>query len=189
MTLRPGEPTGTVMLLTGPAAVGKSTVARQWACTRRRIAIAHDEIRRCLSNKADSAVGPVDAARREVWVQAIRHCADQSRRASEFGHDVIVDAYLTPDEGPLALGGWYAALGHNTRVVVLNAEFSFVRARNAARPVAHRMAECDLAINHRDAQTWLTTGHPVIDTGGDEVADTLAALERILAADSAAVAS
>lgn len=165
----PGSPVGKVMLVTGPAGVGKSTAARAWAARLGRVAVSHDHVR----------AGLLDVPGDRRWQAAMRRCASVARRASDMGQHVVIDAYLTCDEGPLALGGWRSVLhGLDVRVVVLTAEFATVRARNAQRSGEARMPEPMLADNYCDAQPWLDLDVPVIDTTNLTAGDVVVALEH-----------
>jgi predicted kinase len=164
---------GRLLLLTGPAGVGKSTTARAWAAARSgRIAVSHDDVRYGLTGEPDS----------DRWQIAMRMCADAARRGVAAGQDVVIDAYLTGDDGPLAMGGWHNVLrGMDYCVVVLFADLAVVRARNAQRDGAMRLSSEMLAANYTDARSWLDTAFPVVDTTDLDIAAAVAALDRLFA--------
>jgi hypothetical protein len=172
-----------VLVVTGPAGVGKTTVAARWAASR----------------AAPTAHVSLDALRRQVvagyadprhgWTD---HAAAQHRLARGFaahmalgyvqaGQTCIVDDAVFPDRDDVGWGPWDAALRGSPRgLVVIWAPLAEVAARNAMRSPPERLPDAILAEIHGRMAGWRGSGHPIVDSGRASIDETVAGLGQAI---------
>lgn len=173
-----------VLVLTGPAGVGKTTVAARWAASR-ATPTAHvslDSIRRQV------VAGYADP--RDGWTT---DAAAQHRLAREFaahmalgyvqaGQTCIVDDAVFPDREDVGWGPWDAALrGAPHGLAVIWAPLAEVAARNALRSPSQRLPDGILAEIHERMTGWRGSGYPVVDSGGASIDETVDGLDHAVA--------
>jgi hypothetical protein len=173
-----------VLVVTGPAGVGKTTVAARWAASR-EAPTAHvslDAIRRqVVAGYADPRDGWTNdaAAQHRLARGFAAHMALGYARA---GHTCIVDDAVFPDRDDVGWGPWDAALrGAPHGLVVIWAPLAEVAARNALRSPSERLPDPILAEIHERMAPWRGSGNPVVDSGGASVEQTVARLGQALA--------
>ncbi len=167
-----------MLLLAGPAGAGKSTLARAWCRARARA--AHVQLDDVRSLVVSGFVDPRDTDHPDQpaqWRASVAASCALVRSFAEDGIDVAVDDVLEPD----AVGAWLAGLdGLDVRLVVVLPPLDVVLARGAARD--KHVPEHLVRRQHADCSGWDRSR--VIDTVGQSVAESLAAL-LALAADPA----
>lgn len=157
--VEPGVEPGMVMIVTGPAGAGKSTVARE-LCRRfeRAAHIAVDALRHMVvSGYASPLPGRADAeeARRQGRL-ARRNAAALARNFACAGFHAVIDDVLERRE---ELDEYLAALaGCTVACVTLLPTAEALRARDAGRPPAERMGERALELHHIIATSGETRG-------------------------------
>jgi predicted kinase len=164
----------TALVLTGNCGVGKTTVARAWADARGGAAVHADDMhlwirvrdRRRLHNY------------QERWKAAVAIAAAQG--LLEQGLDVAVENVWFPASCALLRDALTAhAAVHVVRLVCERAEN---RDRDARRPANARMGpRVDVLGDEVDAQAWPEFLR-VVDTSGQSVAATMAAIDACIAA-------
>jgi ribosomal protein S18 acetylase RimI-like enzyme/chloramphenicol 3-O-phosphotransferase len=168
---------GRMVMFTGPAGAGKSTLARAWCATRpRAVHVELDEVRHLIvSGLADPQVtGPLQAEQYDASVAA--SCA-LVREFVESGYDVAVDDAIDP-EG--CERHWSPRLGDVAcSVVVVRPSLEAVLERGAGRP--KRVRPGLVREQHAAASRW--PARRTIDTTGQSVEESLGDARRLIAAD------
>jgi ADP-ribose pyrophosphatase YjhB (NUDIX family)/chloramphenicol 3-O-phosphotransferase len=164
--VEPGVEPGTVMIVTGPAGAGKTTVARE-LCRRfeRAAHIAVDKLRHMVvSGYASPLPGQADAeeARRQGQL-ARRNAAALARNFAGAGFHAVIDDVLERRE---ELDEYLAALaGCTVACVTLLPTVEALHARDAGRPPEQRMGDRALALHRTIAANGETRGLR-LDTSG-----------------------
>jgi hypothetical protein len=166
-------------VLTGPAGVGKTTVAARWAASR-ATPTAHvslDSIRRqVVAGYADPRDGWTAAAAAQHRL-ARRFAAHMALGYVQAGQTCIVDDAVFPDREDVGWEPWDTALrAAPHRLVVMWAPLAEVAARNALRSPSQRLPDGILAEIHERMSGWRGSAHPIVDSGGvgiDETVDRL----------------
>jgi chloramphenicol 3-O-phosphotransferase len=149
------------MLISGPAAVGKTTVAQLFAESRPQptVLLQHDEIRAFVrSGRAEEAGGFTPEARRQ-WALAMQVCVAAMREYLLAGFDCVIDAY-----SPATDEQWRADLpaGADFQSFVLMAPLEIVLDRNRGR-TANRMRDSAVRLNYSDFSYSPMAGAVLID--------------------------
>jgi len=150
-----------VLIVTGPAAVGKTTTARR-AADQAGFAAAHislDEVRLWRrAGYADPSNGWGVAARRQyATAQAICAVAVHSYVAS--GISVVLDDAVSLARDRPDIESWTVVLGRRPRLLVLDADLPTLLSRNVNRPVP--LPEHMVQAVHQDMALWRS--HPQVD--------------------------
>jgi predicted kinase len=174
-----------VLLLTGPAGAGKTTVAAEWAAARDS-PTAHvplDDVRDFL--KAGYA-NPEDGWNEETQAQydlARELCATVARRYVDSGIGCAVDDAIFPDWPEVGYDRWERALeGVPHVLVVLFPRFEVAGRRNETGHEEHRRLRAEtVRMIYDDMLPWRDTDAPVIDNSDLSVPETVAEVNRVLA--------
>jgi predicted kinase len=179
----PGAPF--VLLLTGPAGAGKTTVAAEWASTRSSPTahVSLDDVRDFLKS---GYANPEDGWNEETQAQydlARELCATLARRYVEAGIGCAVDDAVFPEWAEVGYRRWESALGDVPHaLVVLFPRLDVARRRNASGHDGHRRLRADtMRMIYEDMLPWHDTDVPVIDNSDLSVAETVAEIDRVLA--------
>jgi predicted kinase len=166
-----------MVMFTGPAGAGKSTLARAWCATRpRAVHVELDEVRHLIvSGLADpQAPGPLQAEQYDASVAA---CCALVREFVESGYDVAVDDAVDPEGFERH---WSPRLGDVAcSVVVVRPSLEAVLERGAGRP--KRVRPGLVREQHAAASRW--PARRTIDTTGQSVEESLGDARRLIAAD------
>jgi chloramphenicol 3-O-phosphotransferase len=168
----------TVLLLIGPAAVGKTSVARRLAdrCPTPASHMSLDDVRDWVrSGYADPSVGWTDAAALQYSL-ARRICAGAARAHVDAGISSVIDDAVFPDWPDVGLDGWLEELdGCQVDVVVMLADLPLLRERNLKRAGHRCLPDPVLEVIHRRMQGWRLHDLPIVE-GGDGTIDAVADL-------------
>jgi chloramphenicol 3-O-phosphotransferase len=121
-----------MVMFTGPAGAGKSTLARAWCATRpRAVHVELDEVRHLIvSGLADpQEAGPPQAEQYDTSVSA---CCALVRGVVGGGYDVAVDDAVDPEGFEMHWSQRLAGIEHS--VVVVRPSLEAVLERGAGRP-------------------------------------------------------
>ena len=168
------------LVVTGPAGVGKTTVAARWAASR-QAPTAHvslDAIRRqVVAGYAD----PQDGWTQEAAMQhrlARGFAASMAVSYVRAGITCVVDDAVFPDRDDVGWEAWDAALESVPHgLIVISAPFADVAARNALRSPSDRLRDDILAEIHERMAGWRDSTHPIVDSRGS-VEETVWLLDR-----------
>ncbi|TVL93474.1 AAA family ATPase [Streptomyces sp. SAJ15] len=170
------------VLLIGPAGAGKTTVARHWA-DRRRVPTAHvslDDVREWVrSGFANPQSGWNDNSEAQYRL-ARRTCGFAARNFLANGISCILDDAVFPDRPVVGLGGWKRHVGPGLLPVVLLPGLEIVLERNAARSGNRRLSDEEVARIHGRMAGWYSSGLPIIDNSGYDVATTARVLDDVI---------
>lgn len=166
--------TGQLLLLAGPAGAGKSTLAQAW-CVARPVA-AHVQLDSVRELIVSGLVDPREADRpgqAEQWQTSVRATCALAVSFVGSGVDVVVDDALEPQAAAL----WSPLLrGLPAHLVVVLPDLETVLERGRAR--AKQVPEHIVRRQHEQCSAWPATR--ILDTTGQTVAQSLAALLRLL---------
>jgi AAA domain len=174
-----------VLLLTGPAGAGKTTVAAEWA-SRRRTPTAHvslDDVREFMKS---GYANPEDGWNDETEAQydlARELCATIATRYVEAGVACAIDDVIFLDGGPPpTASGWGATLGEVPHaLVVLLPRLDVAQERNnGARDGHRRLRPETVRVIYEDMLPWHGATAPVIDNSDLSVTETVAEVDRVL---------
>jgi AAA domain len=175
-----------VLLLTGPAGAGKTTVAAEWASTRvtQTAHLSLDDVRDFVkSGYAD----PEDGWNEETHAQydlARDLCAKIARRYVASGIGCAIDDAIFPEWPAVGYDGWHRALADVPHaLVVLLPRLDAARRRSEAGHEGHRRLRPEtVQMIYDDMLPWRNSDLPIaiIDNSDLSVADTVAELDRAL---------
>jgi len=172
-----------LILVTGPAAAGKTAAAAAWAAGRPYPAahVSIDDVRDFL--KAGYA-NPEDGWTAEAEQQhalARDIVADMARRYAKSGIQLIVDDAIFPDWEAVGEERWRRALrGLTHTLIVLLPSFEAVRERNRLRAGRRRLRDETLRAIYDEMLGWRANGRIVIDNTDLTVEESAAAIEASL---------
>ena len=174
---------GHILLITGPAGAGKTTVADAWARTRvdRRAHVSLDSFRLLVkSGYHDPRLGWNDEAQRQLNI-ARSNVASVAARFTESGISCVIDDAVFPNWEPVGLDRWKRALGPiDIDLVAIIPQWSVICDRNTARDEADRIPQEMLRKIYDDMAGWRDRpGVPVIDNSNLSVAETVAEIARL----------
>jgi AAA domain len=174
-----------VLLLTGPAGAGKTTVAAEWAATRGSPTahVSLDDVRDFV--KADYA-NPEDGWNEKTQAQydfARELCAMIARRYVESGIGCAVDDAIFPEWTEVGYDRWDRALRDvQHALVVLFPRLEVALQRNGEGHDGHRRLRAEtLRMIYDDMLPWRDTNASIIDNSDLSIAETVAEVERVLA--------
>jgi hypothetical protein len=173
-----------VLLLTGPAGAGKTTVAAEWASSR-SAPTAHvslDDVRDFV--KAGYA-NPEDGWNEETQAQydlARELCATMARGYVEAGISCALDDAIFPEWAEVGYEPWRRALRDVPHVlVVLLPRLEVARRRNDVGHDGHRrLRPKTVQMIYEDMMPWREASVPLIDNSDLSVAETVAEVDRVL---------
>ena len=173
-----------VLLLTGPAGAGKTTVAAQWASNRTSPTahISLDDVRDFLKAGYANPEDGWNEVTQSQYDLARELCATMARRYVESGITCAVDDAIFPEWPEVGYAGWVRALGDIPHaLVVLLPRLEVARKRNDAGHDGHRrLGPETLQTIYDDMLPWRDSAVPVIDNSELSVAETVAEVNRAL---------
>ncbi|MDP6667435.1 MAG: AAA family ATPase [Dehalococcoidia bacterium] len=177
-----------ILLITGPAGAGKSTVADDWAKTRdgRCAHLSLDAFRLLVkSGYHDPRPGWNDEAQRQLDI-ARSNVAAVVIGFVESGIDCVIDDAVFPNWEQAGIDRWKRALGDiEIDLVALLPQWPVIRDRNDARDDVDRLPRDMLRKIYDDMAGWREqTRVPVIDSSDLSVPETVAEIERLLVCQS-----
>lgn len=179
---RPSPHAPQVLLLTGPAASGKTTVADRWA--RRHadgpaVHISLDDVRDWVkSGYANPEDGWCEAAERQ-YALARRVVASAVREYAAAGYVCVIDDAVFPDWPEVSVDGWQRELGDlSLCLVALMPSPDVLAERNTSRSGHRRLTPETLKIIHGQMEGWRPRGVPIIDNTDLSVDETVAPWTR-----------
>jgi chloramphenicol 3-O-phosphotransferase len=172
-----------VLLITGPAGAGKSSVAEAWAASRDFACaqLSLDTFREFVkAGYHDPRNGWNDEAQRQLELARSNMAAAVMNYLSS-GIQVVIDDAVFPNWDAVGLDGWNEALtGVTIDLVVLIPEWSAVVERNGGRDGQRLVPEDVLQIIYDDMAGWRDVPSvSIIDNSGMTVAETITEIERI----------
>jgi chloramphenicol 3-O-phosphotransferase len=161
------EPVGSVVLITGPAAAGKSSVADRLARTHSGPAlhVSLDDIRDLVkSGYADPSDGWTDVAERQYEL-ARASCASVARTYAAQNYLCVLDDAVFPDWPEVGLDRWLDELrGFRVDFIAVIARFEVLLNRNEHRQGHRRLAPEMLRVIHDRMLGWRERDFPVVDS-------------------------
>ena len=166
-----------MVVFTGPAGAGKSTLARAWCATRpRAVHIELDGVRHLIvSGQADpQSPGPVQA---EQYAASVAACCALVREFAAAGCDVAVDDAAGPEAFEEHWAPRLAGIGLS--IVVVRPSLEATLGRGAGR--AKRVRPSVVREQHAAVSRW--PSRRTIDTTGQSVEESLEATLRVIGDD------
>ena len=177
-----------VLLITGPAGAGKSSVAQAWAASRSETC-AHlqlDDFRQLVvSGYHDPRIGWNEEAQRQLDL-ARTNVAGVATNFIKSEIDVVIDDVAFPDWEPSGLGRWERALEPiRVELVVLIPDWATVVERNSVRDAHDQLPEPMLRKIYDDMSGWRNRSDVVlIDNSKLSIDETVAEIDRKLGQSS-----
>jgi len=173
-----------VLLISGPAGAGKSSVGKAWAASRKN-RCAHlqlDDFRRLLkSGYIDPRDGWNDEAQSQLDLARL-NVASVTKNYFESGIEVVIDDVVFPNWEPSGLERWRAALSPiEIDFVMLFPTWEAVQARNLERSEEDRLPVPMLRKIYDDMAGWKSRSDvTVIDNSELSVAESVIKIEHAL---------
>jgi len=166
-----------VLLITGPAGAGKTTVARHIADTlgEPSVHVSLDDMRESVRWGIEFPDGAWNDETQRQYDLARRACSETARIYAEAGFKVVIDDAVFPEWEAATLEGWQRDLGEmDVKLVVLLPTLEWALERNAERLGRRRLADRTVHIVHRLMRPWRFEPVRVIDNTGLSVEATAA---------------
>lgn len=166
-----------VLLISGPAGAGKTTVARHIADTlgEPSLHISLDDMRESVRWGIEFPDGGWNDETQRQYDLARKACAETARIYLAAGFKVVLDDAVFPEWEAARLEGWQNDLGDlRIRFVVLLPPLEVALERNAQRSGRRRLADRTVHIVHRLMRPWRFEPVRVIDNTGLSVEATAA---------------
>ena len=173
-----------LLLLTGPAGAGKTTVATAWCRRRAKAAMIQlDEVRGLIVSGYVDPQGEPTAVHREQYEIAARGCIALAREFVAAGYDVATDVCCPPSVFDEI---WRPALaGLDWRLVVLRPSLDETLRRGRERD--KRVREDIVVSQHASEGGWATELQ--LDSSGLSVDETVDRVEAMIASQVSAASS
>lgn len=175
---------GQILLITGPAGVGKTTVADAWARARgeKCAHLSLDSFRLLVkSGYHDPRSGWNDEAQRQLDI-ARSNVASVATKFVESGISCVIDDAVFPNWEPVGIERWKRALGSvDIDLIAIIPQWGVVHERNAARDETDRIPQGMLRKIYDDMAGWSDRPDvPVIDNSTLSIDETVAEIGRLL---------
>lgn len=120
-----------VLLITGAAGTGKTTIAQAWAASRREICahLSHDSVMQYVKSGFVSPAEQANAESERQWQIALKICSTMARIYAEEGIRCAIDTFLLPQH----LSLWQDLSGLQVGLVVLHPPVEQAVERNILR--------------------------------------------------------
>lgn len=170
-----------VLLLTGPAGAGKTTVARAWATTQKRPTahISLDDVRDFVKSGYAHPPDGWNAATEQQYHLARQGCASLALNYAKAGFLCIIDDAIFPNWESVNYDGWHRLLlevPHH--LVVLLPKFEYLVERNQNRSGHRLLSETMLRTIYEMMLPWRDqSAFPVIDNSELSIEETVARLQ------------
>jgi chloramphenicol 3-O-phosphotransferase len=172
-----------VLLITGPAGAGKTTVAEEWATSgdERRVHLSLDSFRHMVKT---GFIDPKYGWNDEVQVQldiARANVASVAARYLNTGYQVVVDDALFPNWEAVGLGPWRRVMAPiEVDLVALMPDWEVVLSRDKGRAAHQQIPDEMLRTIYDDMAGWHERSDvAVIDNSVMPVGETVAEIERL----------
>ena len=179
-----------VLLLTGPAGAGKTTVAAEWAAIRTSPTahVSLDAVRDFMKAGYANPESGWTAETQAQYDLARELCATMARRYVESDISCVIDDAIFPEWAEVGYEPWEKALGDVPHaLVVLLPRHEIAKRRNDAGHDGHRRLRPEtVRMIYDDMLPWRDADVPIVDNSDLSVAETVAAVDRVL--DVASVA-
>jgi len=177
-----------LLLVTGPAAAGKTSAADAWAQRQEAPAarISIDDIRDQLKSGYANPEDGWNSATEEQYHLARRQAAAMARTYLDAGYGCVIDDAIFPSWPAVSHRGWKDELRLPHDLVVLLPSFDAVVARNAKRSGHRRLRRETLRIIYHAMQGWRNFAVPIIDNTSLTPEETARAIEESLASQPGA---
>ena len=177
-----------VLLITGPAGAGKSTVAEEWAIANENdsVHLSLDSFRELVkSGFRNPELGWSDETQRQLDL-ARSNVAAVAKNYTSAGFDVVVDDAVFPNWSEVGIDRWKEALSPiEISLVVLLPTWNEVCDRNALRTDDRKLRETTLRTIYDDMCGWREKlDAEIIDNSNLTVAQTVSEINRILKSQS-----
>ncbi|MGW3957686.1 AAA family ATPase, partial [Streptomyces sp. NPDC004752] len=172
-----------VLLITGPAAAGKSTLADHWARSRSDpcMHVSLDDVRDWVKSGYANPEDGWSSAAEAQYVLARRCTALCVREYVREGYTCVIDDAVFPDWPAVSLEGWRSALGDLTvTVVVLMPSFEVLAERNENRSGHRRLSHETLKVIYDQMSGWRDLDVPLIDNTGLGTVETVELIDRMM---------
>ena len=165
---------GRMVMFTGPAGAGKSTLAKAWCATRpRAVHVELHEVRHLIvSGRADpQELSPLQA---EQYATSVAACCALVREFVGSGYDVAVDDAVDPEGFKVHWLPHLSGVEHS--VVVVRPSLETVLERGAGR--SKRVRSDVVRDQHAAAARW--PSRRTVDTTGQSVEESLEDARRLI---------
>lgn len=172
-----------MLLITGPAGAGKSTLADAWARGRPTptVHISLDDVRDWVKSGYANPEDGWDELSERQYTVARRCVALAVHEYARIGYSCVVDDAVFPDWEVVSLAGWERELGRiAVRLVVLMPSLDALQGRNSTRSGHRRLSPGMIKIIHDRMSGWRDSGASLIDNSGIGVDETVGLLNEVL---------